>query len=78
MQLRDRQAAAKERNQLLADPDLNPLVKHAIQTQHTMDWGRALFMCPGCWLLPHYCICQLLQRSVSQTKVIVHVHHKEW
>jgi DTW domain-containing protein YfiP len=41
-------------------------------------WGRTLFQCPNCWLLPRNCVCSKLQHFHPTTKIILHYHHDEW
>jgi len=49
-----------------------------VKCEYNLKYGRTMFNCPNCWLLPGLCICERVQRCQPRTKVVVHVHHKEW
>eukprot|EP00200_Dunaliella_tertiolecta_P003510 CAMPEP_0202342874 /NCGR_PEP_ID=MMETSP1126-20121109/3250_1 /ASSEMBLY_ACC=CAM_ASM_000457 /TAXON_ID=3047 /ORGANISM="Dunaliella tertiolecta, Strain CCMP1320" /LENGTH=355 /DNA_ID=CAMNT_0048933889 /DNA_START=76 /DNA_END=1143 /DNA_ORIENTATION=- len=81
-QLRDKaDARVKAKEDVLRavhDPNVPGVEKQRLRCDYVHSYGRALFSCPGCWLLPGLCVCGLLHRIEHQTKVIVSCHPAEW
>eukprot|EP00195_Chlamydomonas_chlamydogama_P001132 CAMPEP_0202920514 /NCGR_PEP_ID=MMETSP1392-20130828/76892_1 /ASSEMBLY_ACC=CAM_ASM_000868 /TAXON_ID=225041 /ORGANISM="Chlamydomonas chlamydogama, Strain SAG 11-48b" /LENGTH=278 /DNA_ID=CAMNT_0049614011 /DNA_START=278 /DNA_END=1114 /DNA_ORIENTATION=+ len=75
----DQRAAEREEiARVLADRSIDGEEKMHQYCQYLMKYSKSLFTCPNCWLLPGLCICERVQRCEPRTKVVVHVHHKEW
>lgn len=61
------------------DPATMPADKADIHAQYTMRWGKALFSCSTCWLLPGACVCDRMRRFPdAKLKVAVLLSEQEW
>ena len=78
VQAHRRQEATEIRNRRMRDATIPPATKHALQCEHVKTWGRTIFACPTCWLMPYFCVCGKYARFTPKTKVILHLHHEEW
>ena len=64
---------------VVLDKNVHGQVKTAVRCEYIMRYGKTLFSCPRCWLLPGLCICSRLQRvALSSTRVVCSVHNLEW
>jgi DTW domain-containing protein YfiP len=58
--------------------DVEGPVKQHTRCSYILRWGRTLFQCDQCWLLPGNCICGRLQQFTTSTHIALFVHHDEW
>jgi DTW domain-containing protein YfiP len=58
--------------------DVEGPVKQHTRCSYILRWGRTLFQCERCWLLPGNCICGRLQQFNTDTHIALFVHHDEW
>jgi DTW domain-containing protein YfiP len=74
---RDEDRATVER--LVLSKDTPGHSKLAIRSEYIVKYGKTLFSCPHCWLLPGLCICGRLEKvALQNTSVICSVHNLEW
>ena len=74
----ERTVARQQLCAAVADARVPPQDKHHLRCQYTKKYGKTLFSCPSCWMLPTLCICGKVHRFSTSTTVIVQVHHDEW
>lgn len=74
---RDEERAKVER--IVLDKATPGPLKTTIRSEYIVKYGKTLFSCPNCWLLPGLCICSRLEKvSLRSTTVICSVHNLEW
>lgn len=77
-QVLERNREAVARDKAMRDPSFEHIKKSALQCEFTLKWGRTMFGCPKCWLLPHFCVCNECTTVDTQTKVVLHLNQSEW
>lgn len=77
-QVLERNREAVARDKAMRDPTFEHTKKSALQCEFTLKWGRTMFGCPKCWLLPHFCVCNECTTVDTQTKVVLHLNQSEW
>jgi len=75
---REREAERDIVNRHMQDPSVPGVDKMHRRCQYILKYGRNLFTCPGCWLLPGLCVCGFMAKVDAKTQLVVHVHQTEW
>mmetsp|Transcript_27798 Transcript_27798/g.51386 ORF Transcript_27798/g.51386 Transcript_27798/m.51386 type:complete len:383 (+) Transcript_27798:106-1254(+) len=64
---------------IICDPQIPSDVKMNLKCENIIKWGKLLYACDGCWLLPGNCVCKKMDKvSFDNVHVVVHLHHAEW